>query len=640
MKKIFIFIISLVICMLLPVCVSSAKADEEKKNTEVSKVPENLRNRDYIIKNYHMDIDITEENVYVIKETIHAYFNVEKHGIIRNIPQKNNVKRNDGTSYRVFAKIKNIYVDNIFDVDRNGDSCDIKIGSENKTITGDQIYTISYTYDLGNDLTQKYDEVYFNIIGTGWDVPIENVTFNIKMPKDFDEEKIGFSVGSKGTIGYGKGSNSEAIRYEIENNEIKGTLVDYLAPYEGITIRTELPEGYFIKRSITEDKINYLIYIIPICGFIIAFVLWFMYGKDNKVEWKLEYYPPEGYNSLQVAYIYKGQISDKDVVSLLIYLANKGYIRIHETQKKYPWDNDTVELYKLKEYDGNDYCERRFMNGLFVYSNAVRLSQLQNKFYKVIKEIKEYITSKENRDCYFEGSNRSKSVIVGLFMAVSILSLIIIPARDAVGTEGIGDMLFTLAFLMVFVFVGLLKGLGTLFRIIWLGFCSLFIYATLSVYSIIDIVLYEKFYTVAWGIGIVCVVGMILCIKYMPKRTPLGTELYGKIKGYKKYLEQSNTRDVEQMMSYNATYSHDAIAYAYVLGVYKMLFKKYEILGLNSPGWYESCYNDGSLYRFRRLMNHTMDRATSTLSSSPSSSGGSGGGSSGGGCGGGGGSSW
>ena len=93
-------------------------------------------------------------------------------------------------------------------------------------------------------------------------------------------------------------------------------------------------------------------------------------------------------------------------------------------------------------------------------------------------------------------------------------------------------------------------------------------------------------------------------------------------------------------MSYNATYFHDAIAYAYVLGVYKRLFKKYEILGLNSPGWYESCYNDGSPYRFRRLMNRTMDRATSTLSSSPFSSGGSGGGSSGGGCGGGGGSSW
>ncbi len=37
--------------------------------------------------------------------------------------------------------------------------------------------------------------MYFNLIGNEWDTEIENVTFNIKMPKPFNEENLGFSSG-------------------------------------------------------------------------------------------------------------------------------------------------------------------------------------------------------------------------------------------------------------------------------------------------------------------------------------------------------------------------------------------------------------------------------------------------------------
>ena len=44
-----------------------------------------------------------------------------------------------------------------------------------------------------------------------------------------------------------------------------------------------------------------------------------------------EFYPPKKCNSLEAGYIYKRYINKKDVVSLLIYLANKGYLKIEQT---------------------------------------------------------------------------------------------------------------------------------------------------------------------------------------------------------------------------------------------------------------------------------------------------------------------
>ena len=59
----------------------------------------------------------------------------------------------------------------------------IKIGDANKTLTGRHTYTIRYTYNIGKDPLKNADELYFNLIGEEWDTTIDNISFNIKMPK-------------------------------------------------------------------------------------------------------------------------------------------------------------------------------------------------------------------------------------------------------------------------------------------------------------------------------------------------------------------------------------------------------------------------------------------------------------------------
>ena len=59
-----------------------------------------------------------ENDSYNIKETIVAYFNEEKHGIIRNIPTRNTVTRTDGSTNTNRAKITNVNVNEKYSLGR------------------------------------------------------------------------------------------------------------------------------------------------------------------------------------------------------------------------------------------------------------------------------------------------------------------------------------------------------------------------------------------------------------------------------------------------------------------------------------------------------------------------------------------
>ena len=54
-------------------------------------------NGDYAITKYNIDVLVNENNTFNITENIRAFFNVDKHGIFRKIPLRNEVVRLDGT---------------------------------------------------------------------------------------------------------------------------------------------------------------------------------------------------------------------------------------------------------------------------------------------------------------------------------------------------------------------------------------------------------------------------------------------------------------------------------------------------------------------------------------------------------------
>lgn len=388
----------------------------------------------------------------------------------------------------------------------------------------------------------------------------------------------------------------------------------------------------------------YCIYFIPILFLIISILIWYEYGRDDKVTETVEFYPPKGLNSLDVGYLYKGEATRKDVMSLLVYLANKGYIKIIKLDKKSAFSQSSnFKITKLKEYDGNNANERLFLDGLFNKKrasafkskatknleqeisvqdedealNEVTETDLYGTFFTTVTKILFNINNKENKNRVFEKITSGNCGTILLMIVTTFILITIPPAFNYYFTELYFysfNKFEILIFILPKILFGdlLLPGFGiyVFSRLLFgklrpvdangkevppslankiLGLIFGFAFAVLPwIYNLLPLLEKNPVYMTGYGIGILCVLGMFTCLEYLPKRTPYGTEMLGKIKGFKNFLETAEKEELEKMVSQNPTYYYDILPYAYVLGVSNKWIEEFEEIALQVPLHFDS----------------------------------------------------
>ncbi len=535
----------------------------------------------YVITAYHVDIDVGIDNVLHITEEIDVRFHEARHGIYRTIPIKNKVVRADGSTAVTRAKIRDISCSEDYKKSRQSSNLILRIGDPDVTVTGDRHYTISYDYALGQDVAEGYDELYFNVIGSSWDTYIDLVSFSITMPKEFDSP-VGFSTGGYGSAG------TDIVQYVVDGMEIEGYLTQGLAPYEALTVRIELEEGYFYFNHLAHSMILSSMVILPLALLIAAVFLWAKYGRDRKVIKTVEFYPPSGMNSAEVAYWYKGRLPKKDSIALLIELANEGYLIIHDEnsgkkRRKAQYSIERVKLYP----DGLDENKKIFFEGLFESGKDIVTGEdLKNKFYHTIDKIRTYYHSSDKIGRIYA---RTSARLRTLCRVLAVLCLI----------------------LDVVIFNSMLGGDERILPL---------------------------------GIGIAILAAVFLMSHFIARRTEESHKNLEKLSGFRMFLKTAEKDRLEALVHDDPKYFYHILPFAYVLGVSNKWVKKFEGIAVEPPEWYTSAgvFTVAAMWY---TMNQTIRSASSEMTSSPievSSGGGSGGGGgvSGGGSGGGGGGSW
>lgn len=538
----------------------------------------------YFFTAYNVDINVNENNSFDITEHISTYFNEQRHGIFRTIPTRNQVKRTDGTSHSVKAKIKNIKASENCDVSIENGNYVLQIGDADTYVEGEHDYTIKYTYMLGEDQNNGFDELYYNIIGDGWDTYIQNVTFKITMPKEFDKSKLGFSIGNYGTVG------TYDINYDVNDNIITGSVARTLQPNEAVTVRLELEDGYFyFNKTLYNFKLALLV-AVPALLFIIVIILWSKFGKDKKAVQTVEFYPPNGMSSADIAFWQSGLIANNEKLTpLLIELANDGYIQIEEVETKSKKKSEFA-ITKLKDrYDGNDRAKEIFFNGLFKNGTRSKIykSDLEDDFYLTLNIIRELYNKPEKRHKVFEAKSLYMRILAWVLCALSVFAVLF-------------------------------------------NFSNLFDSNLKYILTLVGI--------------IICIISFVFSF-FIRKRTDEAVDILGKINGFKNFLETAEKDKLEALVDDDPAYFYNILPYAYVLGVSDKWMKKFESIAVEPPQWYYGYYPYNYIM-FSHFMRDTINSASNAMVSMPvqSGSGGSfssgGGGFAGGGSGGGGGGSW
>ena len=154
---------------------------------------------------------------------------------------------------------------------------------------------------------------------------------------------------------------------------------------------------------------------------------------------------------------------------------------------------------------------------------------------------------------------------------------------------------------------------------------------------------------VTFALAIISILVTFIISGKIKSRTSYGTEILGRILGFKRFLETAEKRKLEMLLEENSSYFYNILPFTIVLGVSDLWADKFKDLSVEPPQWYSgpSMGQAFVLGAFMGSFNNSLTSLNDTMLSAPKAptnfgGGGSsmGGGSSGGGAGGGGGGSW
>ena len=598
------------------------------------------------ITDYDIDMTVNEDDTYLIHETIQVEFTAPSHGIYYTVPLKTELYR-DGQKSTYYAKVRSFELLSGQPYKNQSDNgmAYYKIGDPDKYADTNTTYELEYLYDTGGDHFNKGDEVYHNLVGTSWEAQsIDHVTFRVTFPKDIDMEKVGIKNGL-----------DERIPFETEGNTVVyGETTENVMG--GLTIRAVLPDGYFTRQA----KANIIpFYVIIGLLFVLAaagIALWRKYGVDPPVIEPVEFYPPEELSAPEVGYLSTGTVTGDHVVSILLSLADKGYVKIvetHETKGKlFKREKTDYEIVKLKEYDGNVIGERDFMNGLFKDGRtSVSTDDLTNSFYKTVEVIKKKIQKKYENKLM---DSKASSIASWLRLAGFIGMIALVAAsKIANGSPLItdGDWIWSLIIIVVCIIlpIGGFYGIAARINSVNHGFggvltiitCASLVFGGFGFACIFDVCITGQRIPYLIGMAMIFVVYVVAAL--CERKSDYYANVLGKIRGYKNFLKTAEKDRLEALAEEDHDFFYKTLAFAFALGVTSVFAEKFSKIAVEPPQWFESDRMDTfNTMMMMNSINNMMTTTSSSMTSSPSSSSDSGGGSfsGGGGGGGGGGGSW
>ena len=569
-----------------------------------------LPNSDYTIEKYNVDIIVNENNTIDITEMITVNYNKSLSKITKKIPIRNEIKSSDGKYATNRAEVLNFKANTEYEIKKDFKYYIISLNSENKNL---ETYKISYTYNLGKDLFKNMDMLYFNILNSKWDTEINNISFKIEMPKKFDMTKLKIEPSIQ----------QKQIEYDVDGRIIKGNYIDRLVSNETLDIICELPEGYFVNAKSIMTIQDYLMYIIPLFGLLISYILWQIYGKDKKIKFKKSTELPKGLNSLDIAFLYKGRVTEDDVFTLIMYLANRGYLQIIETNEQ----NVDVKksgflLKKIKEYDGNDKHEKLFMQRLFkedtltIFKNEITSPKTDEEiemsgiFYVTIKEILADINSIRNMQKIYEKSSLNKRKIIILVIVLSFLTIMLVPYFSHRNPLSIFLTLVCIIFGFIVVwklaFNKYARYRRTLFVI------SIILIICMWGVNILPLVENDNIFFLAHLFGLVCIFGMIIFLRLILKRTDYGIELKENIQGFINYINEVNEEQLKMMIDINPNYVYEMFSYVYALNIEDIFMEKIKNIDLKEPVWFVGI-GTFNLFDFKKCMDNVIVLSEKTV---------------------------
>lgn len=633
------FLVVFIVAVLSAVAIFAAGCD-----SVFGSDPELVADDGYVARSMNVSAVVRDDYTIDVTEDITIYYRDISHGFYRYLPT------NSGERY------SGISVDgDDAEFSHEGNFVAVRIGSEYKTyVHSEKSYTIKYTVKVPK---KTGDRVYYNFIGTGFNMALEKVSVSVELPVAISESApVYVYVGKKGESG-GNDRASVSVSSDRKKLNIVPVGDGGLEPFEGMTLDLELPSGT-MKAPL--DVLALAAWIVGIALFGAAVAVYFLKSKQPKPLPVVNFYPPKGDNGRELSPAEAGILIDntcsaEDITSLIFFWASKGCLDIEDV------GGDTKFIYKKPLDELAPEYEKHLFKKLFALAEDdeetgekyVMLSYLTNSFYKHINAAQLAVSKKYGSKLY----EKSYGTIALVFAALAALMATVFVFIGYFGISaygwlsGLGAFAFFPAIAAFLIGTYLKRNHFKMRAGSRIGFFVCYILLTAVMATLLTIALPSDVLSLSQKLplGIFGALTVVIA-PFLSRRTEFYNEKLGELIGFKDFLRMAEKDKLEMLLKDDPQYYYNILPYANVLGVSKIWQDKFEGLTVEPPSYYRM--NAGDVFMiayFNRIYNSTNNRCRQVMSSRPSSSGssggggfsgGSGGGFSGGGFGGGGSSRW
>ena len=544
--------------------------------------PARAQERSLAIERFDANITVNRDGTIDVVETITARFAGSWNGLFRTIPVEYRTPQGFNWTIRL---------DMVAVTDDRGQTLKTEANRERHYLKFkvwvpgalDATKTIILKYHATNGLRffEDHDELYWNVTGDEWDVPIQAAGATIILPSG--------AGGIRATaFNGGYGATSRDARIATEGNTIRVTLPTSLAFREGLTAVVGWNKGLVAEPTTSDRVVGFLAanwpLLIPIPVFFGMGALWRSRGRDPKRRpISVQYEPPPGMSPAEAGTLIDNSADMRDITGTLIDLAVRGYLKIEEREGR-----DEFIFHRQKapaEWRDLKGHELQVLEGIFGGGSltTVELADLENSFYKTLPAIRDGIFAELLAKKYYR--SRPDSV-----QGAAIFGAVVLGAAIGIGGAALSAR-FDLT-PVPFVVAGVLSGI----------IAAIFGY-------------------------------------FMPARTDEGARALERVLGFEEFLERVEGDRLRDFVKTPELFER-CLPFAMAFGVEKQWAKAFQGIYTTAPNWYAgSLYGAFNAATFSSRLSTMSSRAESAMTSAPRSSSGSGfsGGSSGGGGGGGGG---
>lgn len=568
----------------------------------------------FYFENYDAEYDISSNRHISVTEKLTVVYNGTMNtGFIKTIPINGGELVRNVEAYEI-SNGKQIAVDYTVYTEYGDDVeyfC-IDIGDSSRKSGTTHVYLIKYDYNL-TKAQEGADCLYLNVIGVDRSVNnvIENASVTLLLPDGYTNGEC--FVGKLG---------SETAKNFVTTEENGRTVLSLtnlsLAYNEGVTFKMNFTSG---SLSTYFEFTPFIFVIVAVILLVVMLVLRMLLFNKHPLTPVVNFEAPNSMDPLLMGKFIDNKVNSEDITAMIFYWADKGYLKINLDNQD---DPTLIRIVRGLPASSPDY-EQLMFSQLFGNRDAVRPSELRNRFYSTVEQV----TARVNQ--------RAKGLYDSKSIGISVIFALLGGALLGIAPLLLGILQINAGFLYYYAFLALLPALIIYGVAETVKYYSLKLTSKKKLLLLSGIVLLCAVFTAlyVWLVPsylmgwlsklLLCVItcaeigGSVLIIS----RTKEYTQTLNQIVGFRNFILLAEKERLEALIEEDPQFYYHILPYAQVLNVSDKWEDKFKDITVQPPQWMTTSMV-GTAIRFHiinSIIRNSMVRMGSHMVARPASTG-------------------